>query len=283
MCTISSTSNGQRQDWLACSFRALDPPLLEDACRRLFGYPPDCAINLVAVTTLKDPTRADAFRAAARTGTPSLVYFQAKLGGEINVSPTDRSPQFSFDSTLVEVVADENGALRLSRYGIFEIQTMDFHGSYKEATKNLRDGLRLHDEQFSATLAQHPKWASEKVEGPNISNAFKRTFYQMMFKFQIGAHGNAAGCVLAIPVAVWDSWQRHLGSPDLVRVSDGTHRLAISREGIVPLDETQPAAWTGCWRPSRPSLVTTCQSFAQLGRLGPALHVVKRRSKPLST
>ena len=75
-------------------------------------------------------------------------------------------------------------------------------------------------------IASHPQWVSEKVEGPNIANVFKRTFYQMMFKFQIGAHGQSAGCIFAIPAAVWDSWQRHLGKPELVPHGDGTFRLA---------------------------------------------------------
>jgi hypothetical protein len=202
---------------------------------------PDENVNLVAVTRLSNNAEAAAFRSAVRAGVPSLVYFQAKLGGEINVSPTDRSPQFSFDSTMVEVIANEDGTLRLGRYGIFEIQTMDFHGSYRAATKNLRDALRLHDDQFSSMLGQRPDWASEKIEGPNISNAFKRTFYQMMFKFQIGAHGHSTGCVLAIPVAVWDSWQRHLGKPELIHHQDGTYRLAVSGDETVSGD--RPPAW----------------------------------------
>jgi hypothetical protein len=78
---------------------------------------------------------------------------------------------------------------------------------------------------------------AEKVEGPNIANVFKRTFYQMMFKFQLGTHERSAGCVFAIPEAVWDSWQRHLGRPDLVPLDDGTHRLAV--EG----DESDPTSW----------------------------------------
>jgi hypothetical protein len=47
----------------------------------------------------------------------------------------------------------------------------------------------------------------------------------MMFKFQLGQHDRCAGCVLAIPQAVWDSWQRHLGAPDLQAEPDGTYRL----------------------------------------------------------
>lgn len=241
VCTISSSSNGTRQDWLACPHRALDSELLDDAARRLFGYSTGDAVNLVAVTRLASTDEADSFRDSVRSGVPSVVYFQAKLGGEINISPTDRSPEFSFDATMVEVIADASGALTLGRYGIFEIQTMDFHGSYGAATKNLKDALRLHEDKFSSAVKVHPHWASAKIEGPNIANVFKRTFYQMMFKFQIGAHGESAGCVLAIPAAVWDSWQRHLGKPELIERQDGTYRLAAEHDEETSLDH--PPAW----------------------------------------
>jgi hypothetical protein len=103
---------------------------------------------------------------------------------------------------------------------------MDFHGTYAAAVKNLNSALHLHQDDFGPAIAAHPKWLAEGVEGPNIANVFKRTFYQMMFKFQLGAHEHSAGCVFAVPQAVWDSWQRHLGRPDLVAVDDGTYRLA---------------------------------------------------------
>lgn len=51
----------------------------------------------------------------------------------------------------------------------------------------------------ATTLQNHHWWLSERVEGPNITNVFKRTFYQMMFKFQLGHHEQCAGCVLAVP------------------------------------------------------------------------------------
>jgi hypothetical protein len=61
----------------------------------------------------------------------------------------------------------------------------------------------------------------------------------MMFKFLIGAHESSSGCVFAIPKAVWDSWQRHLGAPEFVERGDGTYRLAVSNEVL----GVQPAAW----------------------------------------
>ncbi len=163
-----------------------------------------------------------------RSGGAAITYFQDKLGGEISLSATPRSPELSFDSTLVEIV-DRAGKLEVGRYGILEVQTMDFHGSYRHVVKNLQDALRLHRERFATVLRGNPSWLSEKVEGPNISNVFKRTFYQMAMKFQIGAHSHSAGCVVAIPASVWDSWQRHLGAPRLTEAADGI--LTLEKPG----------------------------------------------------
>jgi hypothetical protein len=239
VCTISSISNGPRQDWLVCPFRALDLDVLEDAARRLFRHERPTPVNLIAAPVLEDDEEAASFRAAVHDGVPSLVYFQNKLGGEISLRATRRSPEFSFDATMIEVLPDDETTLSLGRYGIFEIQTMDFHGSYSSAVRNLKDALRLHKEDFSGAVEQHPEWVSDDVEGPNMANVFKRTFYQMMFKFQIGAHEQSAGCVFAMPAAVWDSWQRHLARPELVAISDGTFRLARADEKY----EDEPSSW----------------------------------------
>jgi hypothetical protein len=74
-------------------------------------------------------------------------------------------------------------------------------------------------------VSTNQRWLSDRVEGPNIANVFKRTFYQMLLKFQIGADESSAGCVLALPAAVWDSWQRHLGKPELGTRDDGAFTL----------------------------------------------------------
>jgi hypothetical protein len=50
---------------------------------------------------------------------------------------------------------------------------------------------------------------------------FKRTFYQMLVKFQLSGGGAAAGTVLALPRAVWDSWQPFLGAPKLLPTDRG--------------------------------------------------------------
>jgi hypothetical protein len=128
--------------------------------------------------------------------------------------------------------------LSLGRYGIFEVQTMDFHGSYRHAVKNLKDALRLHGVSFPAEVRKNPGWLSDRIEGPNIANVFKRTFYQIMLKFKIGEHRLCAGCALAIPTSVWQSWQRHLGKPDLSPRDDAT--VALMRENQSP---SKAPAW----------------------------------------
>lgn len=116
---------------------------------------------------------------------------------------------------------------------------MDFHGSYRSAVQNLQDSLRLHREQFPEALQANQHWLGEKIEGPNIANVFKRTFYQVMLKFQIGGLDSCAGCVLAIPRSVWDSWQRHLGAPELAPTEEGHFELKRPGTGHDP----SPPAW----------------------------------------
>ncbi len=241
VCTVSSLSNGPRQDWLVCPFRALDDALLDDVVRRLFGYASTDDVTLLAAPALADEARRGQIREIVASGRPAIVYFQSKLGGEITVPRTERSPELSLDATLAELLPPAEGqGLQVGRYGIFEVQTMDYHGSYTHAVNALNGALDLHGGQFHQILAANAEWLARKVEGPNIANVFKRTFYQMMFKFQIGAHGSSAGCALAIPRAVWDSWQRHLGKPDLIPHPDGTWRLAA--EQPEPAD-AKPPAW----------------------------------------
>jgi hypothetical protein len=106
---------------------------------------------------------------------------------------------------------------------------MDYHGSYKSAVNNLRDGLRLHGKAFPAALETNlSRWAGEGIEGPNVANVFKRTFYQMMLKFRMAGQGSAAaGIVLALPRSVWDSWQPFLGAPEVEEESTGIMRLHV--------------------------------------------------------
>lgn len=224
VCTISSLSNGPRQDWLVCPYRALNDDLVSNSIRQLFALPKASDPFVTPAVTLKrDEVRAD-IGTRLKAGQPVFIYFDKKTSGELSIPATDRSPEFSFDVTVVELNT-QHGSPHIGRFGILEIQTMDFHGSYRAAVRNLREGLRMHPKDFGQTVQSNQWWLSEGVEGPNIANVFKRTFYQMMFKFQLGQHDRCAGCVLAIPQAVWDSWQHHLGAPKLSKATDGTWRL----------------------------------------------------------
>lgn len=187
--------------------------------------PPESDIYVTpALTLLKQDVRNDILSRLA-DGQSVFTYFDEKMGGELSIPATAQSPEFAFDVTIIEMNHTPTGP-HIGRFGILEIQTTDFHGSYQHAVRNLKDVLRLHKNTFAATLQENEgKWLSEGVEGPNIANVFKRTFYQMMFKFQLGQHDRCAGCVLAIPQSVWDSWQRHLGNPTLISESDGTLSL----------------------------------------------------------
>src|ERR1700690_184827 len=98
------------------------------------------------------------------------------------------------------------------------------------------NALALHGAQFPQLLTQNPEWAGRKIEGPNISNVFKRTFYQIAFKFQVTKRDTSVGCALALPQPVWDSWQPFLGAPELRELPDGTWRLLDDHE-------TRPSDW----------------------------------------
>lgn len=112
VCTISSTSNGLRQDWLACPFRALDVGMLEDAARRLFELDGDRRVQLIAAPSLANEAKRQLFRQALLGGEAGVAYFQGKLGGEISVRATERSPELNFDATMVELTLVD-GVLRV--------------------------------------------------------------------------------------------------------------------------------------------------------------------------
>ncbi|RYG37385.1 MAG: hypothetical protein EON93_03685 [Burkholderiales bacterium] len=251
VCTINTSSANGRQDWLVCPYRALSSELVATAIRQLFNLPAThVPFAVPAITLTKENVRADLTK-RLNAGQPAFVYFDAKMSGELSIPPTESSPEFAFDVTIIELTL-ENGQPHIGKFGILEIQTMDFHGSYRAAVRNMRDGLRLHPNTFSKTLEENPQWLCEGVEGPNIANVFKRTFYQMMFKFQLGAHARCAGCVLAVPQSVWDSWHRHLGAPTLIPEPDGTFSLLAPgqyRPNPVP-------AWICVFEPQSAAKVT---------------------------
>jgi hypothetical protein len=244
VCTISAESNGPRQDWLVCPYRALDDSLLSQMVRRLYGMPTSTPLFIAPAVTLDDPLLRPEIMQRLQSDTRVFVYFQDKLGGEIGLRKTSASPELSFDITVIELLAgrqttldcDTTEDVSIGKYGVIELQTTDTHGSYKHAVSALTSALDLHGATFADQLVANPEWAGRKVEGPNISNVFKRTFYQVAFKFQVTKRDTSTGCVLALPKPVWDSWQPFLGAPDILQARDGTWRLLDD-------DTTQPSDW----------------------------------------
>lgn len=237
VCTISASSNGPRQDWLVCPYRALDDDLLDSIVRRLYSVGSPMPVVIRPVVVLDDDASRSEILAAISGPERVFVYFQDKLGGEISLSKTPASPELSFDITIVELLANNDAlelhlpepVIHLGKYGVIELQTTDTHGSYVQAVDALAHALDLHPDDFPEQLAGNPDWAGRKVEGPNISNVFKRTFYQIAFKFQVTKRDTSVGCALALPKPVWDSWQPFLGAPELHKHEDGTWRLLDDR------------------------------------------------------
>ncbi len=246
VCTVSSEAEGRQMDWVVCPYRTLTSPILEDSARRLFQLKADKSPILVPAPALANAETQNRVRQAVQRRQPALVYFMDKLGGEIDLPGSRKSPKFKLDTTLVEMVPDETG-VGIGRHAIIEVQTMDYHGSYAAATESLSSALKLHPKEFAEQLRRNPNWASVGIQSPNIANVFKRTIYQVLFKFQLGNHAACAGCILAIPRSVWLSWQPHLGAPDLKRLPDGSwqfadvepHRDAQSAKGWILVFEVQ--------------------------------------------
>jgi hypothetical protein len=230
VCTISSTSNGHRQDWLVCPYRVINSDIVRRGCQLIFGLADEVTPGPVII--LEQADESQAFAHGVNEKGTGYLFFQDKLGGEISVIGTTRSPELSFDVTLVEIKPDGQGGFLVARYGILELQTMDYHGTYMHAVRNLRDGLRLHRSTFAQSLQTNlPHWAGDGMEGPNIANVFKRTFYQMLLKFRLASDGSAAaGTVLALPRSVWESWQPFLGAPELEDESPGIKRLRVAED-----------------------------------------------------
>lgn len=230
VCTVSSVSNGSRQDWLVCPYRVISSDIVRRSCQLIFGLGEE--VNPAPVTVLERPQALAAFISSVRRNGAGYLFFQNKLGGEISVVGTPKSPELSFDVTLVEITPDGADGFQVARYGILELQTMDYHGTYKHAVSNLRDGLRLHPDDFAESLRTNlAHWTGQGVEGPNIANVFKRTFYQVMLKFRLAGGGSAAaGTVLALPRSVWDSWQPFLGAPELEDEGPDLKRLRVAAD-----------------------------------------------------
>jgi hypothetical protein len=211
--------------------------------RQLFGLTVHEAVHVLPVTNLaNDGIRERLLANAQNPSAPrQFLTFQQLFGGEISLPRSPSSPELSFDATVVEVVpAKTTVGVRLGRYGVIEMQTTDTHGTYRHAVDALRGALDLHADDFGEQVAAHPDWPGRRVEGPNISNVFKRTFYQVMFKFQITRRASSSGCILALPRPVWDSWQPFLGAPELIDMNDGTHRLLAQGDEKTDLSSAAP-------------------------------------------
>ncbi|MET7768200.1 hypothetical protein [Nocardia sp. NPDC005366] len=225
VCVVSTAVETRRYDWLVCPNRALDPAFMAAASRKIFGYGPTDPLEFIAAPTLADRGVRDRIAVWLEQGVNVVVFFQQKLGGELSIGKTDRSPEFSFDWTLAEVEAIDP-APKITRYGVLEIQTMDFHGSYKHAVGAVKAAYKNMPDFYGWLSTLDGRAAlSEKMEGPNLSNVFKRTFYQMAYKFALSGHRQCAGTGFAIPKSVWQSWLRHLADPHLMDNGDGTHSL----------------------------------------------------------
>jgi len=94
VCTISSASNGPRQDWLVCPYRVIDTEIVTGACERIFGS--KLSARPTAASLLESSRVRGSFRKqVAKTGV-GYLFFQDKLGGEISVLGTAKSPEIAF-------------------------------------------------------------------------------------------------------------------------------------------------------------------------------------------
>ena len=74
-------------------YRTLNSPLLEEAARRLFHLPAAAELILVPAPALAGDAARQKVRAAIGSGVTSLVYFMDKLGGEIDLPGSPKSPE----------------------------------------------------------------------------------------------------------------------------------------------------------------------------------------------
>ena len=207
VCTITTTKD-EKRDWIVCPYRVLEPHIIHDVTRKIFSDVRENVQVFPVVHLEEEERRSEILRIGASE--TIYLYFQDKLGGEINLSKSSETPELSFDITILECIVEDEW-LVLLRYGLFEVQTMDFHGSYRHAVKALENAIDLHSCDFEQQLKKNLDWAGRKIEGPNIANVFKRTVYQLILKFELAGRDRCAGVVLGLPQAVWQSWSPHFG------------------------------------------------------------------------
>ena len=189
----------------------LERGIIQEVTRKIFSDRREELPVYPAVHLQDEVRRAEIIeRASAET---VYVFFQDKLGGEINIGGSPTTPELSFDITIMECRSEDDWIL-LGRYGLFEVQTMDFHGSYRHAVKALEAAIDLHPNDFERQIGKNQEWLGRRIEGPNIANVFKRTIYQLILKFDLAGNDRCAGVVLGLPEAVWESWAPHFGGLD---------------------------------------------------------------------
>lgn len=222
VCTISSDSNGVRQDWLACPYRILDQhfTLLQEPVRTIYQIGDSEDVLILPATALRHPYQQSRVKEAFESPTTRVFVFAAdKLGGEVDFRETLASPGSKVDVSIIEVLEANpltGEPSELGKHLIYEIQTADFHGSPLHAVRLLQELCpKDSDEPYHDRLAADVDICGTRVEGPNKANIFKRTIYQMILKMEMAKHPDCAGFSMVIPVPVWESWLRHLGNPDL--------------------------------------------------------------------
>lgn len=109
---MNTSSNGPLQDWLACPYRVISSDLVKVACARIFGNAGEEVSQPIPATLLSVAAERDKFKAEVSDKGVGFIFFQAKLGGEISVISSPRSPELSFDVTLAEVLPD-GGSFKL--------------------------------------------------------------------------------------------------------------------------------------------------------------------------
>ncbi len=234
VCTVSSDSNGVRQDWIACPHRTLDQrfTLLTTAIRNAYAVENHANVLLLPLTVLHREDQRARIRAGLASGSRLFLFASQKLGGEIDLPETDASPGAAVDMSVIEVLdAEENGKpLTFGNHLFYEIQTSDFHGSPLHAAALLRDSCPRGEPtaEYHSVLKSRVEICGTGVEGPNKANIFKRTIYQMIFKIELARDPQCAGFAIILPIPVWDSWLKHLGRPELIPTAEGSHRVALT-------------------------------------------------------
>jgi len=206
VCTITTRNGEGYQDWMVCPYRALNYSVLKDVVKKLFNS--NETARILPVVSLKEKDLVESLKSNSEK---FYLFFQDKLGGEISLLGSLETPEMSFDVTIVEAKFDNNSLL-IGKFGILEVQTMDFHGTYRGAVDALRSAVDLHGEDFPKVINERPDWLARGIEGPNIANVFKRTFYQIVLKFKLANKNDCVGVILALPKSVWNSWRPHLAN-----------------------------------------------------------------------